>query len=268
MFFSCLEVRRYPGIGVVDDRGCEFVTSNVPQFLHFGKTAFTFLTVGRLYPLVAASLRKIVMDRMPKPGVSFSEALTTNIIPSAQTSQQNSQTNATAIGTPLMNITQTANNDMVTIKRSDWLALLEIKKAFEKASSSAPTCQTISNQPVRQIDQRPSTSTSVGNNDPQNTAIAPPETTSLNMEITSLQIASIPKTSSFSEKDSTVKSRVKNARDSRKHEKDSDLAPKLKEKHSAKHFSQIPGLVLYRFLRTEDIKLLELGEIAAPLQRA
>ncbi|XP_055924706.1 uncharacterized protein LOC129975493 [Argiope bruennichi] len=74
--------------------------------------------------------RKIVTDRTPKPGLSYSAALNS-------TTERNSQ----PIPKPTVNNPVTPSNtnpDTVTIKRSDWLALLEIKRLYEENSSQPP----------------------------------------------------------------------------------------------------------------------------------
>ncbi|GBL78435.1 hypothetical protein AVEN_42934-1 [Araneus ventricosus] len=79
--------------------------------------------------------RKIVNDRTPKPGISYSSALNSVVTPSCSQNMQfiPSITNTTTAPTT---VTPPSDNDVITIKKSDWLSLLEIKKSWEKTFSS------------------------------------------------------------------------------------------------------------------------------------
>ncbi|GBL98412.1 hypothetical protein AVEN_187744-1 [Araneus ventricosus] len=84
--------------------------------------------------------RKIVNDRTPKPGISYSSALNSTITPSEPNTPQNSQRAAKVINsTPAAPATvePTADKDTITVKKSDWLALLAIKRSWEETSSPA-----------------------------------------------------------------------------------------------------------------------------------
>ncbi|GBO04664.1 hypothetical protein AVEN_44499-1 [Araneus ventricosus] len=79
--------------------------------------------------------RKIVNDRTPKPGISYSSALNSVVTPSRS---QNMQPAPSIINTPTAptTVTPPSDNDMITIKKSDWLSLIEIKKSWEKTFST------------------------------------------------------------------------------------------------------------------------------------
>ncbi|GBN45620.1 hypothetical protein AVEN_250972-1 [Araneus ventricosus] len=79
--------------------------------------------------------RKIINDRTPKPGISYSSALNSVVTPSCSQNMQfiPSITNTTTAPTT---VTPPSDNDVITIKKSDWLSLLEIKKSLEKTFSS------------------------------------------------------------------------------------------------------------------------------------
>ncbi|GBN76309.1 hypothetical protein AVEN_130959-1 [Araneus ventricosus] len=84
--------------------------------------------------------RKIVNDRTPKPGLSYSSALNTTITPSELNTPQNSQRAPKVINStpaaPVI-VDPIADKDTITVKKSDWLALLAIKRSWEETSSPA-----------------------------------------------------------------------------------------------------------------------------------
>ncbi|GBO02894.1 hypothetical protein AVEN_139850-1 [Araneus ventricosus] len=86
--------------------------------------------------------RKIVNDRTPKPGISYSSALNSVVTPSCS---QNMQPTPNIINTPTAptTVTPPSDNDVITIKKSDWLSLLEIKKSWEKTFSSVSEACTV-----------------------------------------------------------------------------------------------------------------------------
>ncbi|GBN72308.1 hypothetical protein AVEN_120314-1 [Araneus ventricosus] len=84
--------------------------------------------------------RKIVNDRTLKPGLSYSSALNSTITPSEPNTAQNSQRAPKVINsTPAAPaiVDSIADKDTITVKKSDWLALLAIKRSWEETSSPA-----------------------------------------------------------------------------------------------------------------------------------
>ncbi|GBM97895.1 hypothetical protein AVEN_228331-1 [Araneus ventricosus] len=84
--------------------------------------------------------RKIVNDRTPKPGLSYSSALNSTITPSEPNTPQNSQRAPKVINSTLAAPTivdPLADKGTITVKKSDWLALLAIKRSWEETSSPA-----------------------------------------------------------------------------------------------------------------------------------
>ncbi|GBN31368.1 Clotting factor B [Araneus ventricosus] len=93
-----------------------------------------------LVGIVSFEAREIVNDRTPKPGFSYSSALNSTIAPSEPNTPQNSQRAPKVINsipaTPAI-VDPIADKDTITVKKSDWLALLAIKRSWEETSSPA-----------------------------------------------------------------------------------------------------------------------------------
>ncbi|GBM53587.1 hypothetical protein AVEN_105479-1 [Araneus ventricosus] len=87
--------------------------------------------------------RQIVMNRTPKPGLSYSSALNSSATPPLTSKPPQLQPTA-VINRSASHaiINPTVDNDTVTIKKSDWLALLAIKKSWEETSHSSSISQT------------------------------------------------------------------------------------------------------------------------------
>ncbi|GBM11493.1 hypothetical protein AVEN_101904-1 [Araneus ventricosus] len=86
--------------------------------------------------------RKIVNERTPKPGLSYSSALNSVVSPLQPSSLQNPRLASTIINTttaPLI-INTPADNEIITKKATG--SLLEIKKSWEEAASSSSVANT------------------------------------------------------------------------------------------------------------------------------
>ncbi|GBN76468.1 hypothetical protein AVEN_105044-1 [Araneus ventricosus] len=144
--------------------------------------------------------RQIVLDRTPKPGISYSSALNSSATPpQVQNSLQIPHLQPTAIrntsASPTI-INPTSDNETITIKKSDWLALLAIKKSWEEKSHSSRISHTPLNPtPTIALPIVPSTDSETNNP-------VPPTKNSLTIPIASKTTTPTPSTSTLSENNS------------------------------------------------------------------
>ncbi|GBN48860.1 hypothetical protein AVEN_178311-1 [Araneus ventricosus] len=136
------------------------------------------------------------MDRTPKPGISYSSALSSSATPPlVQNSLQIPQLQPTAIrntsASPTI-LNPTSENETVTVKKSDWLALLAIKKSWKEKSHSSPISRTPLN-PTPTI-----ALPIVQNTDSETNNPVPPTKNSLNIPIASNATPPTPSTSALS----------------------------------------------------------------------
>ncbi|GBN11318.1 hypothetical protein AVEN_78560-1 [Araneus ventricosus] len=155
------------------------------------------------------------MDRIPKPGISYSSALNSSATPpSVQNCLQIPQLQPTAIrnasASPTI-INPTSDNETITIKKSDWLALLAIKKSWEEKSHSSRISHTNLN-PTPTIALPIVQSTDSETNNPAHFT-----KNSLNIPIASNITTPTPSTSTLSENSSiSEKPKIKRHRDNKK----------------------------------------------------
>ncbi|XP_055932955.1 uncharacterized protein LOC129962977 [Argiope bruennichi] len=186
------------------------------------------LTVKITKNLSFPDARKIVADRTPKPNLSYASALNPSVSPSQQTtSATNNLTSTTTANTPV-------NNELITIKKSDWLELLAIKKSWENASSSpAVSHATTNSTPVLEIQPNPPFPTI--SNDEQANASAIPTNNLLDIKTASNKSPSNPNISLSTKNNSfPVKTNSKSARENKKMMKKSNDKEKVKESKSSK----------------------------------
>ncbi|GBO37544.1 hypothetical protein AVEN_181773-1 [Araneus ventricosus] len=172
--------------------------------------------------------RQIVMDRTPKPGISYSSALSSSATPPlGQNSLQILQLQPTAIRNTSASPTisnPTSDNETVTVKKSDWLALLAIKKSWEEKSHSSPISRPPLN-PTPTIALPIVQSTDSETNNPVR-----PTKNSLNIPIASNATPPTPSTSALSENSSiSDKPKIKRPRDNKKLIKKSNQLAQAKE---------------------------------------
>ncbi|GBN58659.1 hypothetical protein AVEN_243517-1 [Araneus ventricosus] len=168
------------------------------------------------------------MDRTPQPGISYSSALSSSATPPlVQNSLQIPQLQPTAIrntsASPTI-LNPTSDNETVTVKKSDRLALLAIKKSWEEKSHSSPISRTPLN-PTPTIALPIVQSTDSETNNP-----VPPTINSLNIPIASNATPPTPSTSALSENSSiSEKPKIKRPRDNKKLTKKSNQLAQAKE---------------------------------------
>ncbi|GBN60462.1 hypothetical protein AVEN_176756-1 [Araneus ventricosus] len=201
--------------------------------------------------------RKIVTDRTPKPGLLYSSALNSVVSPSDPSNLQNPRLASTIINTPtvaLMN-NPPADNELITIKKSEWLSLLAIKKSWDEAASSSSVANTGSSAmkfnstiessssvsetcaipPVLSIAQATLTCSTVGNTESRPENPIAPVSNSSNVKTTSNKTPSTSNSISSSKSNSSpLKLNVKTNRKIKKQSKKSNELEKAKESKSAK----------------------------------
>ncbi|GBN37282.1 hypothetical protein AVEN_160353-1, partial [Araneus ventricosus] len=81
--------------------------------------------------------RKIVNDRTPTPGLSYASAINSSVATTEQKSPKTPQMTPTLTNPPAAPAiaNSLSNTDTITVKKSEWLALLEIKRSWEETSS-------------------------------------------------------------------------------------------------------------------------------------
>ncbi|XP_055928779.1 uncharacterized protein DDB_G0289357-like [Argiope bruennichi] len=126
------------------------------------------------------------------------------------------------------------NNELITIKKSDWLELLAIKKSWENASSSPAISQATTNStPVPEIQPNPPYPTI--SSDEQANASATPTNNLLNIKTASnMSPNNTNRSLSTNNNSSTVKINAKSDRENKKTMNKSNDKEKVKESKSSK----------------------------------
>ncbi|GBO20201.1 hypothetical protein AVEN_147741-1 [Araneus ventricosus] len=153
--------------------------------------------------------RKIIIDRTPQPGLSYSSVLNSSVTPPliSRTPQlQPTVVSNTSVSPTIVNPSN--KNDTVTIKKSDWLALLTIKKSWEEMSRSSSISQTPSNPTPTLIPQTTLACPIVKSTDSEKNTPVPPSEKLLNIQIVSNTSPAIPSTYS-SLKNSSISEKTK-----------------------------------------------------------
>ncbi|GBM26219.1 hypothetical protein AVEN_76307-1 [Araneus ventricosus] len=179
--------------------------------------------------------RKIVLDRTPQPGLSYSSVLNSSVTPPliSQTPQlQPTVVSNTSVAPAIVNPDK---NDTVTIKKSDWLALLTIKKSWEEMSRSSSISQTPSNPNPTLIPQPTLACPIVKSTDSEKSTPVPPTEKLLNIQIVSNTSPTIPSTySSLKNSSISEKTKIKKTRDHKKSTKKSNQLAQAKESKEGK----------------------------------
>ncbi|GBL92310.1 hypothetical protein AVEN_54316-1, partial [Araneus ventricosus] len=115
-----------------------------PRYKHEKEIQTVKITKNISFP----EARKIVNDRNPQPGLSYSAALKPTPISDKKSNPP-------------------AENDSIVVKKSDWIALLAIKKSWEEISSPSSNSQNINNQTISSVVQPTVTNPTVRNIEPQ-----------------------------------------------------------------------------------------------------
>ncbi|GBO17071.1 hypothetical protein AVEN_26384-1 [Araneus ventricosus] len=154
--------------------------------------------------------RKIVNDRNPEPGLSYSAAFKSTPISDKKANPP-------------------AENDSIVVKKSDWLALLAIKKSWEEISSPSSNSQNLNNQTISSVVQPTVVNPTIRNFEPQtntptNSCIANASDQTRTNSDTPLSINS----------SSPIKRITKQSRENKKQEKKSNEWVKVKETKAAK----------------------------------
>ncbi|GBO08911.1 hypothetical protein AVEN_146545-1 [Araneus ventricosus] len=180
--------------------------------------------------------RQIVMDRTPKPGISYSSALNSSATPPLIPKTPQIQTTAVINRSASHAIVNaTVDNDTVTIKKSDWLALLAIKKSWEEKSNSSSISQTPSNPTPTLVSEPTLPCPIVKNTDSEKNTPLPPTRNSLNIPLASTTSPAPPNTySSLKNSSISETTKIKKTRDHKKSTKKSNQLAKAKESKEEK----------------------------------
>ncbi|GBO33371.1 hypothetical protein AVEN_105347-1 [Araneus ventricosus] len=180
--------------------------------------------------------RKIVIDRTPQPGLSYSSVLNSSVTPpliSKIPQVQPTVVSNTAVTPTIVN--QSDKNDTVTIKKSDWLALLTIKKSWEEMSRSSSISQSPSNPTPTLMPQPTLVGAIVKNTDSEKNTPVPPSKNLLNIQIASDTSPAIYNTySSLKNSSISEKTKIKKARDHKKTTKKTNQLAQAKESKDGK----------------------------------
>ncbi|GBM66008.1 hypothetical protein AVEN_152208-1 [Araneus ventricosus] len=177
--------------------------------------------------------RQIIIDRTPIPGLSYSKALSSTAKPLVQNSLKTPQIQPTVVNNTSASpaiVNPATDNDTITIKKSDWLALLAIKKAWEDMSKTTSVSQSPSNPTPILMPQSISPCPTVNRTEFEKSTPVPPTPNSL----VSNTSPSIPSTSSLKNSSISETPKIKRTRDTKKQTKKSNQLAQAKESKDEK----------------------------------
>ncbi|GBN99203.1 hypothetical protein AVEN_56488-1 [Araneus ventricosus] len=177
-----------------------------PRYKHEKEIQTVKITKNISFP----EARKIVNDRNPQPGLSYSAALKPTPISDKKANPP-------------------AENDSIVVKKSDWLALLAIKKSWEEISSPSSNSQNLHNQTISSVVQPTVTYPTVRNIEPQTNT--PTNSCITNASDQTRTNSDTPLSNNSS---SPIKRITKQSRENKKQEKKSNEWVKVKETKAAK----------------------------------
>ncbi|GBN35915.1 hypothetical protein AVEN_131895-1 [Araneus ventricosus] len=180
--------------------------------------------------------RQIVIDRTPIPGLSYSSALNSTAKPLVQNNLKTSQIQPTVVNNTSASpaiVNPATDTDTITIKKSDWLALLAIKKSWEDMSKATSVSRSPSNPTPMLIPQSIVPCPTVNRTEFEKSTPVPPTTNSLNIPIVS-NASSIPSTYSLKNSSIPETPKIKSTRDNKKQTKKSNQLTQAKESKEEK----------------------------------
>ncbi|GBO25836.1 hypothetical protein AVEN_65614-1 [Araneus ventricosus] len=177
-----------------------------PRYKHEKEIQTVKITKNISFP----EARKIVNDRNPQLGLSYSAALKPTPISDKKANPP-------------------AENDSIVVKKSDWLALLAIKKSWEEISSPSSNSQNLNNQTIPSVVQPTVANPTVRNIEPQTNT-----PTNSCIANASDQTRTNSDTPLSNNSPSPIKRITKQSRENKKQEKKSNEWVKVKETKAAK----------------------------------
>ncbi|GBM75844.1 hypothetical protein AVEN_45430-1 [Araneus ventricosus] len=127
-----------------------------------------------------------------------------------------------------------SDNDTITIKKSDWLALLAIKKSWEDMSKATSVSQSPSNPTPTLMPQSILTCPTDTRTEFEKSTPVPPTTNSLNVQKASNTSPSIPSTSLLKNSSNPETPKIKRTRDNKKQTRKSNQLTQAKDSKEEK----------------------------------